>query len=140
MSSDLSHLISPTLVLHPRDGEADLENSRQVASELTHARLVVINGRNGGDALQGVQAIEDFLRTIDDDQERAPEAAVNGLLSARELEVLRLLAAGKSNQEIAEDLVISLHTSRKHVSNILSKTGTANRTEAAAYARDHGVL
>ena len=140
MSSDLRHLTSPTLVLHARDFVTNLENSRQVASALTHARLVVINGRNQGDVLQGVQAIQDFLRTIDDDQERATEAAANGLLSARELEVLRLLAAGKSNQQIANELVISLNTVRRHVSNIFDKTGVANRVEAAGYARDHGLV
>jgi NarL family two-component system response regulator LiaR len=61
------------------------------------------------------------------------------VLSSRELEVLRLLAAGRSNQQIADDLVISLNTVRRHVSNIFDKTGAANRTEAAVYARDHGL-
>jgi NarL family two-component system response regulator LiaR len=60
-------------------------------------------------------------------------------LSLRELEVLRLLAAGRSNQQIADELVISLNTVRRHVSNIFDKTGVANRTEAAGYARDHGL-
>jgi DNA-binding NarL/FixJ family response regulator len=61
-------------------------------------------------------------------------------LSAREVEVLQLLAAGRSNQQIADELVISLNTARKHVANILGKTGTVNRTDAAAYARDHGFV
>jgi DNA-binding NarL/FixJ family response regulator len=60
-------------------------------------------------------------------------------LSSRESEVLRLVAAGQSNKQIADELVISLNTARKHVANILDKTGTANRTEAAGYARDHGL-
>jgi DNA-binding CsgD family transcriptional regulator len=60
-------------------------------------------------------------------------------LSERELEVLRLLAAGKSNREIAEALVISLNTVLRHVTHILQKTGAANRTEAAAYAHRHGL-
>jgi NarL family two-component system response regulator LiaR len=59
-------------------------------------------------------------------------------LTAREVEVLRLMAKGRSNQEIADALVISIHTVTNHVKSILSKTGTANRTEAAAYAhRQH---
>jgi DNA-binding NarL/FixJ family response regulator len=61
-------------------------------------------------------------------------------LSQREVEVLRLLAAGKSNREIADVLCISLNTVATHVRNILAKTGTANRTEAAAYALRHGLL
>jgi DNA-binding NarL/FixJ family response regulator len=60
-------------------------------------------------------------------------------LSQREMEVLRLVAAGKSNREIAEALCISLNTVATHVRNILTKTGTANRTEAAAYALRRGV-
>jgi DNA-binding CsgD family transcriptional regulator len=60
-------------------------------------------------------------------------------LSQREVEVLRLVAAGKSNREIAEALCISLNTVATHVRNILTKTGTANRTEAAAYALRRGL-
>ena len=58
-------------------------------------------------------------------------------LSEREAEVLRLLAAGKSNREIAAALVISTHTVAFHVTNIFNKTGASNRTEAAAYAHRH---
>jgi ATP/maltotriose-dependent transcriptional regulator MalT len=61
-------------------------------------------------------------------------------LSQREVEVLRLLAAGKSNREIADTLYISLNTVATHVRNILAKTGAANRTEAAAYALRRGLL
>jgi DNA-binding NarL/FixJ family response regulator len=60
-------------------------------------------------------------------------------LSPREIEVLRLMAAGKSNREIAEALFISRHTVSTHVRNILAKTGSANRAEAAAFAVRHGL-
>ena len=59
-------------------------------------------------------------------------------LSQREVDVLRLVATGKSNRDIADVLCISLNTVATHVRNILTKTGTANRTEAAAYALRHG--
>ncbi len=55
-------------------------------------------------------------------------------LTGREVEVLRLIAAGKSNQAIAEELVISLSTVAHHVSSIFNKTGVSNRAEAATYA------
>jgi LuxR family maltose regulon positive regulatory protein len=56
-------------------------------------------------------------------------------LTLRESEVLPLLAEGASNQEIADQLVVSLATAKKHVANILSKLGAENRTQAIAYAR-----
>jgi LuxR family maltose regulon positive regulatory protein len=65
-------------------------------------------------------------------------AAVPGLveqLTSRELEVMTMLAAGKSNQAIAGQLVVTLDTVKKHVSHILGKLGAANRTEAVSRAR-----
>jgi DNA-binding CsgD family transcriptional regulator/tetratricopeptide (TPR) repeat protein len=60
-------------------------------------------------------------------------------LSTREVEVLRLIAAGKSNREIAAALYLSPGTVNVHVTHILTKTNTSNRTEAAIFARDHGL-
>ncbi|MFQ6028388.1 MAG: AAA family ATPase, partial [Dehalococcoidia bacterium] len=60
-------------------------------------------------------------------------------LTQREVEVLRLVAAGKTDREIGEELFISNRTVTTHVSNILNKTGAANRAEAAAYASRHGL-
>ena len=60
-------------------------------------------------------------------------------LSERELEVLRLIAEGLTNQEIADRLVISERTARNHVGNILSKLHLANRTQAALYAIRQGI-
>ncbi len=60
-------------------------------------------------------------------------------LSEREVEVLRLIAVGKSNPEIALALVLSINTVERHVTHILQKTGAANRTEAAVYAQRHGL-
>jgi DNA-binding CsgD family transcriptional regulator/tetratricopeptide (TPR) repeat protein len=61
-------------------------------------------------------------------------------LSKREVEILRQVARGKSNREIGRGLFISEHTVANHVRNILRKTGSANRTEAAAYAHTRGVI
>ncbi len=60
-------------------------------------------------------------------------------LSTREVEVLRLLTTGKSNREIADALFVSPGTVSVHVNHILTKTNTANRTEAAAFALRHGL-
>jgi DNA-binding CsgD family transcriptional regulator len=61
-------------------------------------------------------------------------------LSQREVEVLRLVATGKRDREIAEVLTISVTTVSTHVRNILNKINAANRTEATAYAAQHGLL
>jgi DNA-binding CsgD family transcriptional regulator len=60
-------------------------------------------------------------------------------LSAREAQVLRLVAQGLSNREIGSALFISEHTAANHIRSILRKTGCANRTEAASYAHRHGL-
>jgi DNA-binding CsgD family transcriptional regulator len=60
-------------------------------------------------------------------------------LSEREVEVLRLVTAGRSNREIAGELVISLSTVERHVANIYTKIDVRRRTQAAAYARRHGL-
>jgi LuxR family maltose regulon positive regulatory protein len=61
-------------------------------------------------------------------------------LTGRELQVLALLAAGTSNQQIASELVVALETVKKHVSHILGKLGAGNRTQAVARARALGLL
>ena len=72
----------------------------------------------------------------------AAEPAARGAavdLSPRELEVLRLLAAGRSDREIGEALFISHRTVMRHVSNLLAKLAVDSRTAAAAYAHRHGL-
>ena len=61
-------------------------------------------------------------------------------LTDRELEVLRLVAAGRTNRDIAADLFISAKTASVHVSNIIAKLGAANRTQAAAIAQSKGLF
>jgi NarL family two-component system response regulator LiaR len=79
-------------------------------------------------------------RVMQELRERSqPGALTPSMLSERELEVLRNIAAGYSNAEIAERLVISEHTVKRHVSNILSKLHLADRTQAAVYAWREGM-
>ena len=61
-------------------------------------------------------------------------------LTQREVEVLRLVATGKTDREIAEELLISVATVSTHVRNLLNKTNVANRTEAASYATRQGLV
>ena len=80
---------------------------------------------------------------------RAPETGPGGRtsmpgltepLTARELQVLHLLATGAPNQRIAGDLVVTLATVKKHITHVLGKLGAANRTEAVARARQLGLI
>jgi DNA-binding CsgD family transcriptional regulator len=66
-------------------------------------------------------------------------AAPHGL-SARELEVLRHVAAGKTNRQIAEELVVSEHTVARHMQNIFAKLGVSSRTAATAFAFEHRLV
>jgi DNA-binding CsgD family transcriptional regulator len=138
VESLLSRLSTPVLVLHSRDyARVPVEEGMKKA-QLTSGRLVLIDGTDPwGDADQGIRAVEAFLADIS--TVVTPDARLSNGLSSREVEVLRLLAAGKSNQQIADALVISLSTVLHHVTNILTKTGCSNRTEAAGYARDRGI-
>jgi DNA-binding CsgD family transcriptional regulator len=67
------------------------------------------------------------------------EAMTTSSLTARELDVLRLLATGRTNRAIGDELVISEKTVARHISNIFSKLGLASRAAATAYAYEHGL-
>jgi LuxR family maltose regulon positive regulatory protein len=108
------------------------------------------SGFQGGSGFSGFQAAASVplgylarLRSAFGAEPAAPHtAAVPGLidpLTSRELEVLQMLAAGKSNQAIAGELVVTLDTVKKHVSHLLGKLGAANRTEAVTRARELGL-
>jgi ATP/maltotriose-dependent transcriptional regulator MalT len=75
-----------------------------------------------------------------DEVDRLLGRARPGGLTDREVEVLRLVAAGRSNQDIARDLVLSQKTVERHLSNIFVKLDVPSRTAAAAYAHEHGLM
>jgi DNA-binding NarL/FixJ family response regulator len=102
------------------------------------ALVAGIRAAAAGDALLSPGLATKLLGRV---QAADPVAARNGaLLSERELEVLRLLAAGKANADIARELFLSPYTVRNHISSILAKLQIANRTEAAAYAIRSGLV
>ena len=87
------------------------------------------------------RAADEALRTLGARAPRAERAAPAGL-TAREVEVLRLVARGRSNQEIATELVLSVRTVERHIANIYDKigaSGRAARAAAASYALAAGV-
>jgi ATP/maltotriose-dependent transcriptional regulator MalT len=87
---------------------------------------------------QQLGAGPDLVRVEALSRKPAPRAA--GGLTGREVEVLRLVAAGKTNHAIAADLVISDHTVRRHLQNIFAKLGVPSRTAAATFASKHNLV
>jgi pimeloyl-ACP methyl ester carboxylesterase/DNA-binding CsgD family transcriptional regulator len=147
----LPQVKTPTLVIHSRgDQRVNFEEGRQLASLIPNAHLVELNSPNHlimeheADWERLVANVRHFLATglplPDSPSKTEMPMESPGLLTPREVEVLRLVAAGKSNQEIAEELVISFNTVTNHVKNILGKIGAANRTEAASYAFRHSIV
>lgn len=136
-------LRTPVLILASMgDASGDL-HTRRLAGMLRGARLRIVDA--GANLLPGVlpvdegapaaiAAIEAFLDSI-----AMPEPVV-AELTERELEVLRLVAAGHHNRQIGHELFISPHTVARHLSNIYDRTGTANRAEAVAYASRHRLI
>jgi pimeloyl-ACP methyl ester carboxylesterase/DNA-binding CsgD family transcriptional regulator len=139
----LARIRVPVLLIRPRGRVQPSEEAcRRLARRIPGARFISIDGGSPlGDSAQGLAAIELFLQEIEGAGNEAPgSATVSTGLSVRELDVLRLIAAGKSNAQIADELVISQNTVIRHVSNIYAKTGAANRAQATAYAARHGIV
>jgi pimeloyl-ACP methyl ester carboxylesterase/DNA-binding CsgD family transcriptional regulator len=153
VTEHLPRLEVPTLVLHRSDIPwLPVDIARELASRIPDARLSILEGESTapylGDTEAAASAIDEFL---DESEERvAPwEASVAagteqeeshagyanaGDLTSREVEVLRLLAGGKTNGEIAEELYVSVRTVERHVANIYAKIGARGRANATAYA------
>jgi DNA-binding CsgD family transcriptional regulator len=137
-SALLPTIIAPTLVIHRRGYRfPGPEAARFLAAEIPDARMLVLEGESGppfaGDMETAAAAVEAYLG----------ESSAAGLpagLSRREAEVLGLLAAGKSNLEISYELILSLRTVERHITNVYGKLGVRNRAEATAYACSHGLI
>ena len=96
----------------------------------------------GGSLLHPIASAKllEHLRAPDDSKKLAAETPKDPLLTEREMAVLRLLAQGKTNRDIADSLTITERTVKFHVSSISSKLGAANRTEAVTLAVQRGLI
>jgi ATP/maltotriose-dependent transcriptional regulator MalT len=140
----------------PKGALANLRRASEAWQELeapydaARARVLVGSAcRALGDEEAFALELDAARRTLDDLGAAPDVAAVDALagdradaggLTVRELEVLRLIARGQSNREIASALVISEHTVARHVQNIFRKLGVSSRTAAGAFAFEHDLM
>lgn len=155
----LPRLEVPTLVLHRSDIPwLPVGIARELASRIPDARLSVLEGESTapylGDTESAASTIDEFLdeteervapweagvATGTEQEESHPGYANAGGLTTREVEVLRLLAGGKTNGEIAEELFVSVRTVERHVANVYAKIGVRGRANATAYALTQNLI
>jgi pimeloyl-ACP methyl ester carboxylesterase/DNA-binding CsgD family transcriptional regulator len=141
---DVSELLPqvrvPTLILHARDDEVvQLSEGRLLASGIAGAEFVELDSRNHillehePAWNRFCEAVLSFLRPDVD-----PGSDLFAALSARERQVLALIAEGLSKTSIAERLHIGEKTVRNHASNLFDKLGVRSREQAIVFAREHG--
>jgi DNA-binding CsgD family transcriptional regulator len=129
-----------------------IDVARSLAMDLPRGRLVVLEGSQPvlftEDSGEVVSMLADFFcdgiepaeaPTAVSGTARSPAMAPTDGLSRRELEVLRLVAAGESNSQIARRLGLSIHTVERHVANLYRKIGARGRADATAYALRNGL-
>jgi DNA-binding CsgD family transcriptional regulator len=145
-SAWVSSISRPTLVLHRRDDRAiPFALGRDLADRIPGATFVELAGDSHfawrGDMASVVTAVERFLGGRSVSSLPAPRSAPSGAeLTAREVEVLKLVAGGLTDGEIAAELVLSVHTVHRHIANIRTRLGVPTRSAAAAWAGEQGLL
>src|SRR3954449_3846105 len=136
----LPSLAMPVLVMHRRgDRTVPIGRGRELAALLPNSRFVPLAGDSHLPWMDDRRELQRALAGFLDD---VPPVAANGHspLSGRETEVLRLIASGLSNREIAGTLVLSEHTVHRHVANILRKLAQSSRAAAAAHGTRAGLI
>jgi pimeloyl-ACP methyl ester carboxylesterase/DNA-binding CsgD family transcriptional regulator len=151
VTAEAGRLSCPVLVLHRRDAAViPLSLSEELAAAIPGARLEILPGRSASLFFESTDAVADRLvafavapgvepAAAGPARTAASSQADGRALSARELEVLRLIAAGASNGRIAADLGLSINTVERHVSNVYRKLEVGSRSEATAFAIRRGL-
>ncbi len=142
ISADVARVGAPAVVVHRRSDRAvPYELGRTLAAALPNATFVPAAGTAHLPWYEDPGAVVRACRGALGEGTRTEPAAVEPeLLSERERQVLALVARGLTDQEIAEQLVISRHTVHRHVANIRQKLGSTSRSAAVAEAARLGLL
>jgi DNA-binding CsgD family transcriptional regulator/pimeloyl-ACP methyl ester carboxylesterase len=140
-SAYLPRVVTPTLVLH-REGDKAIPFAlgRDIAAAVAGARFVPLSGRNHFPWVGDVDAVLRPVLAFLGGAESSDTSVDGSPLSAREREVLALVARGLSDAEIAEHLVLSPHTVHRHVANLRRKLRQPSRAAAVAEAARLGLL
>ena len=150
----LSRIRTPTLVIHPRSLPLiDIALARRIASAVTGAQFYAVEGVSLAPTMGNIASIVDalsaFLRAQGGEQPMAPAVLGNGAdsgaigthtLTAREIEILRLVVQGQSGREIAEALVLSPRTVERHIANIYAKAKVNNRAQITTFAMTNKLI
>ena len=145
VSNDLASIRAPALVLH-RQGERQIpvEVSRQLAAALPNGRLLQLPGSTATlfvEDLDGdIKVLVDFLTDGVTQPRPSARQRASDTLTPRELQVLRLVAGGETNAEVAHRLGLSVHTVERHLANLYPKIGARGRSDATAYAIRRGLV
>jgi DNA-binding CsgD family transcriptional regulator len=146
VSGEVGAVRCPALVLHRRDAQViPLEMSEELAAGFPHGQLRILDGSSASLFHENADAIvADIVGFVTDGARSrrgttgapnaGPAARHAADLSPRELEVLRLVAAGDSNGEIAARLGITINTVERHVANVYRKIDARGRADATAFA------
>ena len=135
----LGRIEAPTLVVYdPEFPFGSFELCRDVAAGIKDSKFVVINSRliAGDDQESYIRVVSEFLLEASPGNVGAPPRTgpANARLTRRETEVLRLIAGGRTNNEIATQLALSERTVARHITNIYGKIDVRSKAEATAYA------
>lgn len=140
----LDGVLAPTLVMHRKNFDLlPLSHSRKLASMIDRASLTLLSGSCGAvwtdDWLSTAKTISRFINR-NADLTPTDASSLDGLLTKREVSVLRLLAEGLTNKEIGNEFGLSVHTVERHIANIYLKTSVRGRAAIAIYAHEAGLL
>jgi pimeloyl-ACP methyl ester carboxylesterase/DNA-binding CsgD family transcriptional regulator len=142
----LPRVQAPTLVIARRSSEVlPLDVARNLTSTIPDARLVTLEGTG---VIPFPDVMEEFVGAIKEflgESEPSPGASATAdtdpsVLTPREREILKLLAAGKSSNDISHELTLSVRTVGRHITNIYAKIGARTRADATAYAIRQGLV
>lgn len=150
VTADAARVRCPALVLHRVDATViPIDLSADLAQALPNGRLEMLPGASASLFFEdGDQVVERLIEFVEDPAAAHPVTATalgrrrargSGALTPREIEVLRLLANGESNGQIAASLEISINTVERHVANLYRKIDARGRADATAWAIRNGV-